>query len=152
MRKKYEAETIVGLFVLIGLVSIGYVSLNLGDLSFFGESGTDSYRARFSSAQGIQEGSQVSISGVKIGEVSRIELDLETYEAMVTFRIEEEITIYDDSIVSVKSAGLIGDKYLAIDPGGGGFELEPGSLIVDTESALDLESLIGKIAFGSVEE
>ena len=91
------------------------------------------------------------IAGVKVGMVGDITLDTENLVAMVQLKLHTDLSIYDDAIASIKTNGLIGDKYIALDPGGGGFELEEGEPIVDTESALDIESLISRFAFGSLE-
>ena len=92
------------------------------------------------------------IAGVEVGVVGKIRLDTEKLVAMVQLNLHTPITLYDDAIASIKTNGLIGDKYIALDPGGGGFELEKGEPIVDTESAIDIEGLISRFAFGSIEE
>ena len=150
--KKFANETLVGLFVLAGLACVLYLSINLGDMSAFGIRDDYPLKARFKSAQGLTEGSRITLAGVKVGQIERITLDSVNYVAMVDMRINNDVILYDDAIASIRTNGLIGDRYIQMSPGGSGIELEAGETIVDTESALDIESLISKIAFGDVEE
>ena len=150
--KKYAMETIVGIFVVIGLLCIGYMTVKLGNLGFFGD---DSYPiiARFSSVQGLREGSAVQMLGIEVGRVAKLNMDQEKQLAVVEFRIKKGIKIYDDAIASIKTEGLIGDRYVSIDPGGGSDELlQPGGVITETESPTDIQELISKYAFGDVEK
>ena len=149
--KQKQIEFSVGLFVLVGIAAILYLAVQIGSSRFLGSDATV-ITAKFSNVGGLNEGSNVMISGVKVGVVGDIELDTEDLVALVELRLHTDIVIYDDAIASIKTNGLIGDKFVALDPGGGGFELEPGEPIVDTESALDIESLISRFAFGSLEE
>lgn len=149
--KKKNIEFAVGLFVLAGIAAILYLAIQIGSSRFLGSDATI-VQARFSNVGGLNEGSNVMIAGVKIGVVGNINLDTENLVAMVQLNLDTDITLYDDAIASIKTNGLIGDKYIALDPGGGGFELEAGEPIVDTESAIDIESLISRFAFGSLDE
>ncbi len=144
-------EFSVGIFILVGIAAILYLAIQIGSSRFLG-SDARIVDARFSNVGGLNEGSNVMIAGVKVGVVGDITLDTENLVAMVQLKLHTDITIYDDAIASIKTNGLIGDKYIALDPGGGGFELEKGEPIVDTESALDIESLISRFAFGSIEK
>lgn len=147
--KKFTKETSVGIFVLIGLLCVAYLTIKLGRLEIFGE---DAYRltARFSSVGGLRPGGSVELAGVKVGSVARIYLDPETYLAMVEMQIRKDIELSADTIASIKTSGLIGDKYVALSPGGLDEYLKAGDTITETESALDIESLISKYAFGNV--
>lgn len=140
---------VVGVFVLIGLVCVAYLSIKLGRMEVLGESGY-TVTARFSSVAGLRVGANVEIAGVAVGRVSAIRLDTDDYTAQVDLHINEGIPLSEDIMASVKTSGLIGDKYIAITPGGSETMLQPGSLITDTEPALDLEALIGKVVFGGV--
>lgn len=140
---------VVGVFVLIGLVCVAYLTIKLGRMEVLGESGY-TVTARFSSVAGLRVGANVEIAGVAVGRVSAIRLDTEDYTAHVDLHINEGIPLSEDIMASVKTSGLIGDKYIAITPGGSETMLQPGSLITDTEPALDLEALIGKVVFGGV--
>ncbi len=140
---------VVGVFVLIGLVCVAYLTIKLGRMEVLGESGY-TVTARFSSVAGLRVGANVEIAGVAVGRVSAIRLDTSDYTAQVDLHINEGIPLSEDIMASVKTSGLIGDKYIAITPGGAETMLQPGSLITDTEPALDLEALIGKVVFGGV--
>lgn len=140
---------VVGVFVLIGLVCVAYLSIKLGRMEVLGDSGY-TITARFSSVAGLRVGANVEIAGVAVGRVSAIRLDTDDYTAQVDLHINEGIPLSEDIMASVKTSGLIGDKYIAITPGGSETMLQPGSLITDTEPALDLEALIGKVVFGGV--
>jgi phospholipid/cholesterol/gamma-HCH transport system substrate-binding protein len=149
--QKYAHETVVGIFVVIGLVCVGYMTAKLGNVSLFGD---DSYTlyARFNSVSGLRVGNAVEMLGMEIGKVAGFKLDQEDLLAMVELRIKPDIKIYDDAIASIKTAGLIGDKYVSIDPGGGEDLLKPGATITETESPVDIGELIGKYAFGDVKK
>jgi phospholipid/cholesterol/gamma-HCH transport system substrate-binding protein len=147
--KKTSVELGVGIFVLIGLICVGYLTIQLGKMKLLGD---DHYflNARFLSVTGLKAGAQVEIAGVGVGQVDSIALDLKDNTAMVRLKIKKNIVLTDDVIASVKTSGLIGDKYIKLSPGGSDEVLEPEDTITDTESALDIEELISKYAFGDV--
>ena len=147
--KKYRYETVAGIFVLIGLVCVGYMTVKLGNVKLLGD---DSYRlyARFHSVSGLRAGNPVEMLGIQIGEVAGFKLDQENQVVMVEFKIGEGIKVYEDAIASIKTSGLIGDRYVGLDAGGSGSILNPGGVITQTESPPDLSDLIGKYAFGDV--
>jgi phospholipid/cholesterol/gamma-HCH transport system substrate-binding protein len=150
--KKYAMETVVGIFVVVGLLCIGYMTVKLGNIGLLGD---DSYPlvARFSSVQGLRAGSAVQMLGIEIGRVEKLAMDQEKQVAVVQFRIQKGVKIYDDAMASIKTEGLIGDRYVSIDPGGASDQLlEPGGVIVETESPTDIQELISKYAFGDVEK
>ena len=128
-------NTVIGIFVVIGLVCVAYLTIKLGRMEVLGESGY-TVTARFSSVAGLRVGASVEIAGVSIGRVSAIRLDTKDYTAHVDLHINEGVPLSEDVMASVKTSGLIGDKYIAITPGGSETPLEPGSLITDTEPAL----------------
>ena len=149
--KKYTMETIVGIFVVIGLICVGYMTVKLGKLNLFGD---DTYPliAKFTTVTGLKTGNPISILGISVGRVGEITMDQENQKAVVQLRVKKGIKVYDDAIASIKTEGLIGDKYLSIDPGGGGDLLKPNGVIADTQAAIDIESLISKYAFGEVKK
>lgn len=147
--KKERMETKVGIFVVIGLACIAYMSVKLGDVPLFGDNSYSLF-AGFSSVAGLKQGSSVEMLGIEVGKVEGLVLDQDKQRAMVELRIQNDVLVYDDAIAAIKTAGLIGDKYIQIDPGGGGDVLEEGATIIDTNSPLDIESLIGKFAFGDI--
>lgn len=143
-------EFLVGCFVLVGLAAVLYLAIQMGSARFFG-SDTYELEARFSSASGVNPGSRVDIAGVRVGTVKSITLS-DNFYAMVTLELPNRIQLDDDTIASVKTSGLIGDRYIQLSPGGSGFSLEPGDVIVDTEAALDIEGLISKFALGGIDQ
>lgn len=145
-----KLEFSVGIFVLAGLLCIAYLAITIGGSRFFGAD-ERVIEARFNNIGGLNPGSNVMIAGVKIGSVGTITLDEKTLAAVVQLKLNAtNIEIFDDAIASIRTNGLIGDKYIALDPGGSGIELEADEPIVDTESAIDIESLISKFAFGDI--
>ena len=147
--KKYSKETVVGIFVVIGLLAIGYMTVKLGKV---GVSGANSYTliAKFNQVTGLREGNAVNMLGLEVGRVKKFRLDQENQQVVAELEIQKGIEIYDDAIASIKTEGLIGDKYVAIDPGGGGDLLADGDTITDTNSPTDIMDLISKYAFGDV--
>lgn len=109
----------------------------------------DGYKlnAHFSNATGLATGSDVRVGGVKIGVVSGMSLDPETYQAVVMMEIKPEIKIPADSSAAIASSGLLGDKFVALEPGGDEKMLEPGGKIEFTQSSVSLEEMIGKFMF-----
>ncbi|MBN2139546.1 MAG: outer membrane lipid asymmetry maintenance protein MlaD [Desulfovibrionaceae bacterium] len=147
--KKYSKETWVGIFVLVGLACVAYMTVKLGNVQLF----TDNYytlKAKFTDVSGLKVNAPVQMFGVQMGFVEDIEINQEQDVAEVTLKIDKGVVLTDDAIVSVKTSGLIGDKFVKITPGGVGDQLKPGSTIFDTEPAIDLEDLISKYVFGKV--
>ena len=149
--KKYSVETLVGIFVVIGLICVAYMTVKLGKVSLFGDNYYSLY-ARFSSASGLREGSPVEIDGIEVGRVARMTLDQERQLALITMKIRNDVKVYDDASAAIKTAGLIGDKFVKIDPGGGGELLKPEGTITETTTPTDIEDLISKYAFGDVKK
>jgi len=147
--KKTSIDLGVGIFVLIGLVCVGYLTVHLGEMEFFKD---EHYllNARFQSVTGLKAGAKIEIAGVPVGQVDTISLDLEEHVALVQLKIKKRVVLTDDVIASIKTAGLIGDKYIKLSPGGSEDILEPGDTIFETESSLDVEEIISKYAFGGV--
>jgi phospholipid/cholesterol/gamma-HCH transport system substrate-binding protein len=149
MMRKSSVELSVGVFVLIGILCVGYLTIKLGKMELLGENHYNLV-ARFDSVTGLRVGASVELAGVPVGKVAAIELDPERLAARVRLKIERQVQLHDDVIASVKTAGLIGDKYIKLTPGGSGTMLEPNDEITETESAVDLEELISKYVFGGV--
>jgi len=149
--KKYTNETVAGLFVLIGLLCVGYLTAKLGKVSLFGDNDYVLY-ARFSTVSGLRMGNPVEMLGLEIGQVEGFKMDQQNQQAIAELKIKKDIKIYDDAIASIKTSGLIGDKYVSIDPGGGGELLENGGMITETEAPVDIGDLISKYAFGDVKK
>ena len=149
--KKYEKETVVGIFVVVGLLCLGYMTVRLGNVSLFGDD-TYSLYARFSSVTGLRTGNSVQMIGLDVGRVAGFTMDQKDLVVLAELKIRQGVEVYDDAIASIKTSGLIGDKYVKLDPGGGGNLLKPGGMITETESPVDIGDLISKYAFGDVKK
>lgn len=150
--KKYNSEIIVGIFVLIGLLCLGYMTVRLGKMDVFGNTGY-TLTAKFESVTGLRNGASVEIGGVSVGKVTGISLDPSDYRAAVSIRIlNDQIELSDDVIASIKTSGLIGDKYVSLSPGGSTAMLHDGDEITETLPPIDIENLISKYVFGGVKE
>ncbi len=149
--KKTSVEIMVGVFVLIGLICVSYLTIKLGKMQWFSN---DYYQltARFESVSGLKSGASVDLAGVEIGQVGNIQLDNQKLVAIVDLKIKNSVELSDDVIASVKTAGLIGDKYISLTPGGSERILKAGDTIFETESALDIEELVSKYVFGDIEK
>jgi phospholipid/cholesterol/gamma-HCH transport system substrate-binding protein len=145
--KKTSIEAAVGLFMLIGIVCVGYLSIHLGKMEWGGDRFYPVF-ARFQSVSGLIAGAHIELAGVHIGRVDSIVLDPKRQVAVVELKIQKGVMLSDDVIASVKTSGLIGDKYLQLAPGSSDTVLKPGGMITETESAVDIEALISKYVFG----
>jgi len=145
--RRENIEVLVGIFILIGIIALGYLSIKLGKLEVVGNKGYD-VSAEFSNIGGLKVGSTVEIAGVDVGRVTGI--SLKDYQALVTMRMQPGLKLQDDSVASIKTQGLIGEKYVSLTPGASDKILGPGGKIRDTESAVDFESLISNYIFGKV--
>lgn len=150
MRDK-RLELGVGLFVLLGLAAIAYLAIKLGAGAIVG-SDTYAIAARFANTGGLNKGATVMLAGVKVGRVEEIHLDPQDYSAIVDMRILSSVHLPSDTMASIKTSGLIGDKFVALAPGAEENFLAPSERIDMTESAIELESLISKMAFGNVKD
>ena len=145
--EKTKLEMVVGVFVLVSLLCLAYLSVKLGKLELIG-GGVYEVEAQFNSASGLKPGSAIEIAGVEVGRVRGITLNQD--RAMVKLAVNDTIKLYTDTIASIKTRGIIGEKFLALSPGGGGDPLKPGDTIRDTESGLDLEELVSQFVHGNV--
>ena len=146
-----KLELVVGIFMLIGILCLGYLSIKLGKMELIGG---NNYRisARFDSVSGLKPGARVELAGVEIGSVERIGLsNASGDQAEVTMKIKDGITISDDVIASVRTSGIIGDKFIKLKPGGSDQQLKNGGRIRETESAIDIEELVSKFIHGKVD-
>ena len=146
--KKTSLEIVVGAFLLAGFISFSWLAVKMGDINPF-QSETYPMTARFTSISGLKEGSTIELAGVVVGKVSQIELDAGDYEAVVHLNIDKTIELTDDSIASIRTSGIIGDKFIKLTPGGSDIMLEAGDEIDETESAISLEELVSKYIFES---
>ncbi len=145
--RRVGVEIAVGIFIIVGLVCLAYISIKLGKVSL---SGQNYYpvKAIFSTVKGLRNDTVVEISGVEVGKVDSIRLD--NYEAVTTLLIRKDIKLQEDAIASIRTKGLLGEKYVEITPGGSDTMIPPDGTIFETEPPIDLEKLIGNIVFGKV--
>jgi len=137
----------VGIFLIIGILALGYLSVKLGRVSFLGGGGY-SVSVDFPSVGGLKAGSAVEIAGVEVGRVDSI--GLEDYQARVILRVQSNVKLQEDSIASIKTKGLIGEKYVRISPGGSDKIIPPNGRIREVEAPVDFEELLSKYIFGKV--
>lgn len=147
---KNSIEFLVGLFMIAGFLAFGYLALQLGEVTLFSDSTNYTVVAQFDNIAGVKKGASVQVAGVAVGQANKIWLDEDGY-ANVALLVDKSLQLPIDSTASVKSQGLIGDKFIALSPGGDEELFKNGDLLTDTESSVDIESLISKFAFGSVE-
>jgi len=148
--RKIDLELVVGLFVLIGVFSLAYLSVRFGKLETI-SGGSYAVYAEFENAGGIKEGTIVEIAGIEIGKVKSLSLSKD-YRALLMISIKKNIPIQEDAIASIKTKGLIGEKYIQISPGASDKLIPDGGKITETESLIDIEELISRYIFGKVEE
>jgi phospholipid/cholesterol/gamma-HCH transport system substrate-binding protein len=147
MMKKFDLELAVGLFLIVGIVCLGYLSIKLGKMEIVGGKAYDVY-GLFSNSGGLKEGSSVVIAGVDIGQVK--EVSLVNYEAKVVMSLPENLKIQEDAIASIRTRGLIGEKYIEITPGASDKLIGAGGRIRETQPAVNLEQLISSFVFGKL--
>lgn len=148
MINRRGVEIIVGAFVLAGVVCLAHLSIGLARREVVRGRGY-TVKAVFSDVGGLRTGAAVTVAGVEVGRVSRIEL--RDYQGAVSMYIDGSVKLQSDSIASIRTRGLIGEKLIAISPGGEDETLADGGSIVETEPAVDLEQLISKFVFGKKE-
>jgi len=145
--KRFTMETAVGLFVVVGIASLAYLAIKLGKLEVIGSRGY-TVLAEFDSVAGLKNGAVVEIAGVEVGRV--INIDLKNYRAVVAMSIDPGVKLQDDAIVSIRTKGLIGEKYVRITPGASDKLVPPGGKLRDTEDPMDIEQLISNYIFGKI--
>jgi phospholipid/cholesterol/gamma-HCH transport system substrate-binding protein len=145
--RKFDLELGVGLFMIAGILALGYLSVGLAKMEVMGQKGYD-LEAEFSNSGGLKTGASVVIAGVEVGRVKSIRLD--DYQALISIHLPSGIKIQDDSIATIKTKGLIGEKYVEITPGGSEDILKDGQKIRDTQPPVDLEQLISSYVFGKL--
>lgn len=144
--KRFNLEMAVGLFMVVGFVCFAWLSIRLGDVNLFSNH-TYEVNASFGSVSGLKQGATVEIAGVPVGKVGAITLDPKTYQAQVALEINRDVELQEDTIASVRTAGIIGDRYIDLSPGGSPDLIKPGGKITETESAINLEELVSKYIF-----
>ena len=146
MKKSY-LELVVGLFLAIGIACLAWLSIRLARNEFFARNGYH-VKAAFGNGSGLRQGTPVVIAGVEIGRVESV--GLEDYEAKVRLLIQKGVVLQTDTIASIKTKGVIGEKYIELTPGASDKTIKPGGVIRETQPAMDLEALIGKYIQGNL--
>ena len=149
--KNTKLELSVGIFVLLGIAAIAYLTIQVGTGSVVGGN-TYLLESRFTNTGGLHPGSSVMVAGVTVGRVEAVRIEPTDFSAIVTMRVLSGLQLPTDSMASIKTTGLIGDKFISLSPGADETSMKPGARITLTESAVDLESLFGRMAFGSVDK
>ncbi len=144
---KRSIETLVGLFVLLGLAALVFVALKAANLASFSSGETYMLQARFDNIGGLKARAPVRSAGVVVGRVTKIGLDAKTYQGVVTLEISKGVEFPKDSSAKILTAGLLGDQYIGIEPGGDEKNFVSGDVIKQTQSAVVLENLIGQFLF-----
>jgi phospholipid/cholesterol/gamma-HCH transport system substrate-binding protein len=144
---KKSTETLVGVFVLLGILALAFLALKSANLASFSSTKTYQVRARFDNIGGLKVRAPVRSAGVSVGSVKSITLDKATYQGLVVMEIREGIEFPVDSSAKILTAGLLGDQYIGIEPGSDDKNLHGGDLIKQTQSAVVLENLIGQLIF-----
>lgn len=144
---RVNTEIVVGFFLLLGLLALGYLAVKLGKMEIVGNRGYTVY-ATFSNVGGLRTGSPIEIAGVEVGSIENI--SLKNYQAQVALRMKEGVELPDDSIISIRTKGLIGEQFVRISPGGSEKTIPPGGVISETEPPVDIMELIANYAFGKI--
>ena len=146
MNKK-GIEVLVGFFVLLGLLGLVFLSLKAANLASFGQRSGYVVTARFDNIGGLKVRAPVRSAGVTVGRVTAIALDARSFQGVVTLEIDKDVLFPKDSSAKILTAGLLGDQYVGIEPGGNDKNLGSGDVISSTQSAVVLENLIGQFLF-----
>ena len=147
--KRVDLELMVGLFIIAGILALGYLSIKLGKMEIIGSRGYQIY-ADFSTVGGLKVGAPVEIAGIEIGRVKS--LALHDFKARALMYINAGVQLQDDAIFSIKTKGLLGEKYVAVLPGASDILIKPNGKVRDAQPPIDIEDLISKFAFGKVDE
>jgi phospholipid/cholesterol/gamma-HCH transport system substrate-binding protein len=145
--RRSNLEMVVGVFVMFGMACLAYLAINLGKMEIYGK-GYQIY-AIFDNASGLKTGAAVEVAGVTVGQVNSIQLT-PMYQARVGLMLHYGIKVHDDAIASVRTKGIIGDKFVKLSPGSAEKLIPVGGKIINTESGIDLEELIGSYIHGKV--
>ncbi|AZG74937.1 outer membrane lipid asymmetry maintenance protein MlaD [Shewanella livingstonensis] len=137
---------LVGLFVLFGIGALVFMSVTIGGASVT-HSGNYTLVAKFENSSGLKEGAFVEMSGVRVGLIQSINYDPKAYESVVKLSLDNSITVPDDSVASIRTSGIIGDRFVKISSGGSDINMEDGDEFIDTESSISIEELISKYMF-----
>ena len=144
---RFNIQLVVGVFMILGFLGFSYMAIKLGDVELLHDAHSYSLKANFTSVSGLKLGADIEIAGVKVGKVADIRLDGKYYEAVVKMTLNDGVQIQEDSTASIRTSGLIGDRFINITPGGSDAYLKDGGVISETEPAVSLEELVSKYIF-----
>jgi phospholipid/cholesterol/gamma-HCH transport system substrate-binding protein len=145
---KRGIETLVGVFVLLGMLGLVFLALQAANLGSMGSGDTYAIQARFDNIGGLKARAPVRTAGVVVGRVKSIQLDPKSYQGVVVMDIESGYQFPKDTAAKILTSGLLGDQYIGLEPGGDEKNLAPGDTLAQTQSAVVLENLIGQFLTG----
>jgi phospholipid/cholesterol/gamma-HCH transport system substrate-binding protein len=148
---KKSIETLVGVFVMLGMVGLVFLALKAANLGSVGGGDTYAVKARFDNIGGLKVRAPVRTAGVTVGRVTGISLDGKTFQGVVSMEIDRGFQFPKDSAAKILTAGLLGDQYIGLEPGGDDKNLAPGDTVPQTQSAVVLENLIGQFLSSKAE-
>jgi len=152
MQNTKTQDTLVGLFVACGIAALFFMAMQISNLSAFSNNKTYTITANFENSGGLKVKSPVSVAGVRIGRVSNISINKDSYESVVEMLIEAQYNLPDDTSASIFTAGLLGEQYISLEPGGSEDFMQQGGMIDITQSAIVLEEVIGQFLFDKAAE
>lgn len=142
----------VGMFVVAGIAALVMLAMKVGNLSTYNVSETYQVHAYFDNIGGLKPKASIKSAGVLVGRVTEITLDTSTYKAKVTMSLDKRYAFPKDTFANINTAGLLGEQYIGLNPGGDTENLAAGGIIKKTQSAMVLEDLIGKFIYSKAEE
>lgn len=152
MQNTKTQDTLVGFFVACGIAALFFMAMQISNLSSFSKAAVYTITANFENSGGLKIRSPVSVAGVRIGRVANISIDKDSYESIVEMQIESQYTLPDDTTASIFTAGLLGEQYVSLEPGGSEDFIEENGTIDLTQSAIVLEQIIGQFLFKDAAE
>lgn len=152
MQKTKTQDTLVGLFVACGIAALFFMAMQISNLSAFSNDKTYTISAHFENSGGLKVKSPVSVAGVRIGRVSNISIDTDSYESVVEMQINTQYSLPDDTSASIYTAGLLGEQYISLEPGGSEDFIQANGVLDLTQSAIVLEQVIGQFLFDKAAE
>jgi phospholipid/cholesterol/gamma-HCH transport system substrate-binding protein len=147
MQNTKTSDTLVGLFVACGIAALFFMAMQISNLSSYSNEAVYTITAHFENSGSLKVKSPISVAGVHIGRVSNISIDKTSYEAVVEMQIKAQYQLPDDTSASIFTAGLLGEQYISLEPGGSEDYIQPNGIIDITQSAVVLEEIIGKFLF-----
>lgn len=152
MQNTKTQDTLVGFFVACGIAALFFMAMQISNLSSFSKAAVYTITANFENSGGLKIRSPVSVAGVRVGRVANISIDKDSYESIVEMQIESQYTLPDDTTASIFTAGLLGEQYVSLEPGGSEDFIEENGTIDLTQSAIVLEQIIGQFLFKDAAE